>query len=109
MSPTRFPRNAARARRVAAAPLLATMALVAGCGGITLQSTWTESDVTVDGDLADWEGALQRLGDESASVGVRNDSRSIYIALATSDRMTQMQALTHGLTVWTGRSAFAIR
>jgi hypothetical protein len=80
--------------------ILCAAVLITGCGGVELQSRWKEVDVAIDGDLSDWDGTLTSLEDGGASVGIRNDHDAIYLALATSDRMTQMQVLTSGFTVW---------
>jgi len=73
---------------------------VAGCGGTDLQSTPVQGEVVVDGDLTDWEANLTTIEDDRASVGVQNDGEYLYLALATSDRRTQMQVLAQGFTVW---------
>lgn len=80
--------------------LIALSLVVAGCGGLDLESGWLDRAVTVDGDLTDWEGKLTYIKSKDVSVGLLNDEKYLYLGLATSDRRTQTQVMMHGFHVW---------
>jgi hypothetical protein len=80
--------------------LIALTLVVAGCGGLDLQSQWLDRTITVDGDLAEWEGKLTYIDSKHVSVGLLNDEESLYLGLATSDPGTQIQVMMRGFTVW---------
>jgi hypothetical protein len=98
--------------RALAVRLLATSALC-GCLALTptpvstraadqtLLATWRSADVAIDGSLADWT-QLSRVG-QGPLVGVRNDDRALYLAVASSDAVVRPQLAT-GLIVWIDRA-----
>jgi hypothetical protein len=60
-------------------------------------STWPEPGLTVDGTLRDWP-ELGRL-DRGPSIGFRNDSNTLIVAVTTSDPELRRQ-LSTGLILW---------
>ncbi len=98
--------------RFRAARLLAASAL---CGGLffaparvstrtadqTLMATWRAADISIDGSLTDW-AQLSRVG-QGPLVGVQNDDRALYLAVASSDAVVRPQLAT-GLVVWIDRA-----
>ncbi len=65
-----------------------------------LVSEWLKSPVVVDGKATEWPALVSIAKDVHFSIAVRNDDRTLYIALITSDRAAALQALTEGLIVW---------
>jgi hypothetical protein len=75
--------------------------LLNGCAdAIELDSLWRDRDVTIDGDLTEWEGFTHFIEEAHATVGVLNDEEHLYLSLASSNQSTQRQVLALGLTVW---------
>jgi hypothetical protein len=85
-----------------AIPVLVALILIGGasCGGEELASSWRERDISIDGDLADWDGALTYFDDHDVTLGLMNDETHLYIAMASDDRVRLMQVLGAGLTLW---------
>jgi hypothetical protein len=72
-----------------------------GCGGgNSLQSGWVDHDVTVDGDLQEWQGHLTLVEDADVDLGVLNDDEYLYVSLVTASREAQRQIQMRGLIVW---------
>jgi hypothetical protein len=82
--------------------LLLTVSL-AGCNEIKLSSNWCDREISIDGDQADWSGALRFLEDQQASVGVLNDGDFLYLCLVSSNQGPVMQTVMSGFTVWFDR------
>lgn len=81
--------------------------ILAGCGGLELESRWRDREVAIDGRMSgdgepgeEWAGARAFLEDENASIGLLNDESSLYIRLETKDRRMQMHIVRLGLSVW---------
>lgn len=84
-------------------PLLAFFLLaLTGCGSSTplLPPSSSPSSVVIDGDAADWQGALAAVDKSPLTLGVRSDADYVYIAAVTSDRATIRQTLLTGMIVW---------
>jgi hypothetical protein len=84
----------------AALGLWAALLLASGCAGSRLACQWTNRPLTVDGDLAKWQGTLYAFDDDREFVGVKNDGASFYLCLATDHQDLQRQILFQGLTCW---------
>jgi hypothetical protein len=80
--------------------LVALSLVVAGCGGLELESQRLDRTITVDGALTEWDGRLTYIDSKHVSVGLLNDEEYLYLGLATSDRATQTQVMMRGFTVW---------
>lgn len=77
--------------------------LVAGlvaCGPEELNSGRLDREITIDGDFADWQGALQYVEDAGLSVGLLNDDNFLYIALVVGDRQVRRQITMSGMYLW---------
>jgi len=73
-----------------------------GCGGsgLTVASAWLDPPVTVDGDPAEWDGALTPVTDLHGSFAARNDDSTLAVCVVVEDRALQRQILLAGMTVW---------
>ena len=49
--------------------------LLAGCGGLELDSGWRDREITVDGASTDWQDALLYVERANVAVGLLNDER----------------------------------
>ncbi len=63
-------------------------------------SEWPKTPIVVDGKATEWPTLVSIAKDVRFSIAVRNDDRTLYIALITSDAMTALQTLNEGLVVW---------
>jgi hypothetical protein len=80
--------------------LLAVVALV-GCGStLELTSRWTNHELRVDGTGTEWKDANTLIPGPQVLVGIKNDRENLYVCLKTSNRITQVQMLALGTTVW---------
>lgn len=80
--------------------LLAFLLAASGCGSsVSLQSSQADDPVTVDAQLDEWSGKLQRL-DDGLSVGIQNDDGFLYVALSTRNANTIGRIMQSGLIVW---------
>lgn len=79
--------------------LLAALATTACKEEVQMPGTWAPAPVLVDGDDADWAGALTEFDQLDLSLGVLNDDQFLYVALV-SDGPVATQAMAAGLTVW---------
>ena len=88
--------------RRTALPVLALFAAAAVIAAETtrLDSAWSAEAPAVDGTLTEWTSPLATLGLARLSVGVRNDSQFVYVALASSDQATRTMLGAAGFTVW---------
>jgi hypothetical protein len=80
--------------------VLVTVLLITSCGEKQIRSKWADFEISIDGNVEDWEGKLLYFKDEQAALGVANDSSFLYIALSTRERSSFMQALAGGLMLW---------
>ena len=79
--------------------ILALAAVVLGCGGFDLKSTWRDRNVVIDGAAGDWQGVLTSV-DEKGDVGFLNDGEHLYICFIPRDRNIENQMIVRGLTLW---------
>ncbi|MCX6132560.1 MAG: hypothetical protein NTU47_01995 [Ignavibacteriales bacterium] len=72
-----------------------------GCSKtVELTSRWTNQELRINGTGEDWKDATTLLAGPQVFVGVKNDKENLYLCLSTSNRMTQMQMLALGTSVW---------
>jgi hypothetical protein len=93
------------ARVLVGAPLawIAVFAASISLGAATkakLMSEWPRTPVVVDGKATEWPTLVSIAKDVHFSIAVRNDDRTLFIALITSDAVTALQTLNQGLVVW---------
>jgi hypothetical protein len=81
-------------------PIVLLLGAVAGCGSEELQSLARDRDITIDGDIRDWQGALQFLEDADLSYGLVNDRQAMYIVLVVGDREVRRQIIMSGMYMW---------
>jgi len=74
--------------------------LTAGCGDEEFNSSWQQSEITIDGNQSDWEGKLHYLSDQKSVIGIANDNEYLYLCLATNDTAKMFQFFSTGFTVW---------
>jgi hypothetical protein len=76
-----------------------------------LQSSRENNSITVDGNLADWNGLLIHAENVPVVMGAANNDSALYLCFVSDDRETVRQIVRHGLTVWfeTPRSRWGIR
>lgn len=76
------------------------LAIFTGCGEEAMSSLWAQKALTIDGDISDWNGQLLYLEEKQCSVGVQNNSTTLYLCLTTGERMAKMKIVGAGFTVW---------
>lgn len=89
--------------RILAACLCAgalTAPLAAQAGKDPIPCAFANSPITVDGELSDWGQPLTYMDDWKSSVGMRSDSKNLYLCFSIADRGLRRQAIMGGLTVW---------
>ncbi|MBF8295058.1 MAG: hypothetical protein HW389_1603 [Bacteroidetes bacterium] len=80
--------------------LLAVVTL-SGCSStLELTSRWTNHELKVDGTGTEWKDATTLIPGPQVLVGIKNDRENLYVCLKTSNRITQVQMLALGTTVW---------
>ena len=77
--------------------LITTIALTTSCSTTTQLSKRTDSGVTVDGDLEDWQNDMTYYEDEKINVGLKNDNDYLYISLSTASRTCRQRIFRTGL------------
>jgi hypothetical protein len=86
--------------------LISFLSLVAaftffGCSSsLELSSGWTTQTLKIDGSGSGLNEATTNIPGPEVLVGIKNDKDNLYICMITSNRMTQMQMLALGSTVW---------
>jgi hypothetical protein len=86
------------------AAIVGAVAIAAAAETLRIESAWSTEAPAVDGKLTEWSAPLVTLGSVPLSLGVRNDGRFLYVALASSDQATRMMLGAAGFTVWTDPS-----
>jgi hypothetical protein len=87
-------------RQTAALMIVTAVAGVAAADTPRIESAWSSEPLVIDAKLADWTSPLESLGSTKLSMGVRNDTAFLYIALAASDPSARMMLTAAGFTVW---------
>ncbi len=81
--------------------LLVFILFAGGCTAAqSLTSRAPAEEVSVDAQVAEWEGALSPVDGEEFSLGVLNDRDNLYIALVSHNQQVIRQIVTRGLTFW---------
>ena len=87
-------------KRIASAAAVLVL-LLCGCNSPELHSKWRDREITIDGTDSEWEDCRLYYDEETrTALGVYNDDRHIYIALATGDRMLQRKIFGLGMHTW---------
>jgi hypothetical protein len=73
-----------------------------GCsnGKLELNSDWRDREITVDGNNADWLGAMIFFEEDNISVGLLNDENFFYICMIAEDQFIRAQVMMQGLALW---------
>jgi hypothetical protein len=80
---------------------LTTGIVISGCSSTyEVSSRWTSHELKINGTNAEWKDATTLLPGPEVVVGVKNDRENLYLFMETSNRMTQIQMLALGTTVW---------
>lgn len=80
--------------------LLAAFTLIGCSSSLELTSGWTSQELKIDGSGAGLRESTTNIPGPDVLVGIRNSKDYIYVCMVTSNRMTQMQMLALGCTVW---------
>jgi len=75
-----------------------------GCGEATIQSSWRNQQLTIDGSDNDWGSSLLLFEKEKIAVGIANDDMNLYLCIKCMDRQLQQQIVRIGLTIWVDSS-----
>ena len=68
---------------------------LAGCRALTLQSEWPETDIAVDGNMAEWQNRITYLNEQQRAAGFMNDAQYLYTCLITYDK-SLIRQIRHG-------------
>lgn len=97
----KFSKHLARSIILCSASILLLLAGFWGCSsGLQMQSFYREREIAIDGDLQDWEGALQYIEKKHVMVGFYNDGEFLYVGFKTADRSIRRRIFALGLTLW---------
>jgi hypothetical protein len=81
--------------------LVGIIAFFTGCSSTVLvKSSWEQNQIKIDGNDSDWKDRTFYLSDQSAILGVRNDSSFLYLFLKFTDKDKIRQVMRPGFTVW---------
>ena len=73
---------------------------VTGCSGVSVQSSWRNPDVKIDGAGDEWVESLVQIGNTSTAVGVSNDAEALYLAIVPWNQQVLVQVAGTGLYLW---------
>ncbi len=77
---------------------------VLGCSQAKFDSRWKDHEISLDGNLEEWNGKMVIPDNSHVAVSVANDENFLYLALRTLDRDIIRQIAIHGFTVWFDRT-----
>ena len=81
--------------------LFLSLIILAGCSKkLELNSNWRDREISVDGNSADWLGAMMYIEDANISVGLLNDENFMYVCLIAEDQRLRTQVMRQGFTLW---------
>ena len=80
--------------------MLALVLLLAGCGGMRLESVWSDEAVTIDGVPLEWSGATTWVESPNVAIGVKNDADYLYLCVSSPLRQIATEIAMRGFTVW---------
>ena len=85
--------------------LLFVVALLAGCGGssLNLASRWRNREITIDGINTEWRDSLNILEEHGTVIGLYNDSEYLYIGIVSTNSGLRRQIMSGGMTLWFDR------
>ena len=79
----------------------AAIIFLAGCGSSqVIMSSYEKGDIKIDGDISDWGKSIQKIPDNTFSLGFKNDDKFLYISLMTEDRSKIFQMFRSGFIIW---------
>jgi hypothetical protein len=81
---------------------ISAMTLLAGCKDEpTINSSWRDREIRVDGDDLEWQGCPQYY-DEATRIAIRllNDESHLFVCLFSHDRDVGRQIIVQGFTLW---------
>src|SRR5437879_121574 len=84
--------------RMSLSPVL--VLLLAGCGGLQLESGRRDRPIAVDGKADEWSDSLTVIKDAQIAVGLFNDQDDLYMCISSWNQDVNLQAQNLGLTVW---------
>ena len=61
--------------------MFVALVLMTGCGNVQLESSYRHDEITIDGNMDDWEGLTTYIDDMGLFVGLANDDDNLYLAL----------------------------
>ena len=70
------------------------------CAKQSISSFWADESMTIDGEISEWQAAMQYDEKLDASYGFQNDDEFLYVALETGNPALQRQLLMSGLVIW---------
>jgi len=81
---------------------ISAIILFAGCGMYTLESSWNDREIKVDGIDSDgeWENARFFLEEEKCIIGLLNDGEALTIRLSSISPQASSLALKGGMDIW---------
>ncbi|MFC1608215.1 hypothetical protein ACFL47_09610 [Candidatus Latescibacterota bacterium] len=76
--------------------------VINGCGLRSIESTWRDRKVTIDGidNGPEWENARYFFEEEKITLGILNDENNIYLRISSRDRELQRKLIAFGMTIW---------
>jgi hypothetical protein len=81
--------------------ILFSFLLFAGCSSDKeLLSNWTDQEITIDGEISDWQNNLQYFPDDNIALGFKNDNKYLYICLTTNDLTKIFPMFRSGFIIW---------
>jgi hypothetical protein len=94
--------------------MLTAVLLLAGCGGMKLESVWSDEAITIDGVPLEWSGATTWVESPNVTIGVKNDADYLYLCVSSPLRHIATEIAMRGFTVWLDpkgkkRKTFGIR
>jgi hypothetical protein len=74
---------------------------ITSCNSVTINSNWTDTPLTIDGQNKDWDNLSQTyFKDEGVSLGLANNADNLYIIIQFRDPKILRSASKRGFTVW---------
>ncbi len=70
------------------------------CASLELQSSWKNSDISIDGKSDDWVGHLMYVDNQNISIGVMNDTNYLYACVVAEDQILISKIMRQGMTLW---------
>ncbi|MDX1388618.1 MAG: hypothetical protein R3344_05485 [Acidobacteriota bacterium] len=87
-------------RSLVAIALLIGIALPVSAKKLELDSRAVDAGIEIDGNLADWQGAMVYVKRESLFLGIANDGEYVYVAVQSRSTETNRSIVINGMIVW---------